>query len=117
MHVRNSQKGSQFPNPGLLTKSLAAEMHGAAKDAAEHILSANVAGAGAVGNGERQRADVIRNDTVRHVAAVNVLVPNLVSVWSGTGLPLYRLKDWGWKAVGQGECSVQTHDNGGSKNS
>ena len=47
---------------------LAAIVHGAAQHAAQHVLAPLVAGLRAVGNGERQHADVVGDDAVGHVA-------------------------------------------------
>ena len=67
-------RGDEFLEETLLgAQLLAAEANGAAENAAEHVVTTLGAGRGAVGDREGKRANVVRDDAVRHVLLALIL--------------------------------------------
>mmetsp|Transcript_11487 Transcript_11487/g.29021 ORF Transcript_11487/g.29021 Transcript_11487/m.29021 type:complete len:365 (+) Transcript_11487:1812-2906(+) len=84
----------------LRAQHFRAVAHRTAEHAAEHVVAAEVARARAIGDGEAQRADVVCHHAVRHVLAVHVVLPDLVSVRAGASHLGDLIKDGG-KDVGR----------------
>lgn len=63
--------------PLLGTKRLAAVPDGAAEHTAKDKVAALIARPRAIGNREGQGPDVVRDDTVRHVNAIGIILANL----------------------------------------
>ena len=68
---------------------------GAAQDAAQHVAAGVLVGRAAVRHGERERADVVRQDAVGHVDTVGVLGANLARVGARAGALLDGLEQVG----------------------
>ena len=68
------QRVHQLREEGLFEPQGAAIAHGAAQNAAQHIVAAVVAGQNTVGNGEAQRADVVGNHAEGHTLTQRFLL-------------------------------------------